>query len=50
MRPLIVLEEGLLSVDDTVLDRPHSQEGKTDLVGYSSGAVCMARPSRASTW
>lgn len=34
MRPLIVLEEGILSVDDTVLDKPHSQEGKTDLVGY----------------
>ena len=34
MRPLIVLEDGILSVDDTVLDKPHSQEGKTDLVGY----------------
>ena len=34
MRPLLVLEEGILSVDDTVLDKPHSQEGKTDLVGY----------------
>ena len=34
MRPLIVLEGGVLSVDDTVLDKPHSQEGKTDLVGY----------------
>ena len=34
MRPLIVLEEGVLSVDDTVLDKPHRQEGKTDLVGY----------------
>ena len=34
MRPLIVLEEGVLSVDDTVLDKPHSQEGKTELVGY----------------
>ena len=34
MRPLIVLEEGMLSVDDTVLDKPYSQEGKTDLVGY----------------
>ena len=33
MRPLIVLEEGVLSVDDTVLDKPHSQEGKTALVG-----------------
>jgi hypothetical protein len=33
MRPLIVLEEGILSVDDTVLDKPHSQEGKTELVG-----------------
>ena len=34
MRPLIVWEEGILSVDDTVLDKPYSQEGKTDLVGY----------------
>ena len=34
MRPLIVLEGGALSVDDTVLDKPHSQEGKTELVGY----------------
>ena len=34
MRPLIVLEEGILSVDDTVLDKPYSQEGKTELVGY----------------
>ena len=34
MRPLIVLEDGILSVDDTVLDKPHSQEGKTELVGY----------------
>ena len=34
MRPLIVWEGGVLSVDDTVLDKPHSQEGKTDLVGY----------------
>ena len=34
MRPLIVLEEGILSVDDTVLDKPHSQAGKTALVGY----------------
>ena len=24
MRPLIVLEEDILSVDDTVLDKPHS--------------------------
>jgi hypothetical protein len=28
------LEGGLLSVDDTVLDKPYSQEGKTELVGY----------------
>lgn len=34
VRALICLEGGLLSVDDTVLDKPHSQEGKTDLVGY----------------
>jgi hypothetical protein len=33
-RPLIELEGGILSVDDTVLDKPYSQEGKTDLVGY----------------
>ena len=30
----IELEGGILSVDDTVLDKPYSQEGKTDLVGY----------------
>lgn len=34
VRPLIVWEEGALSVDDTVLDKPHSQEGKTALVNY----------------
>ena len=34
MRPLIVLEGGVLSVDDTVLDKSYSQEGKTELVGY----------------
>ena len=34
MRPFIVLEGGTLSVDDTVLDKPYSQEGKTELVGY----------------
>jgi SRSO17 transposase len=28
------LEGGTLSVDDTVLDKPYSQEGKTELVGY----------------
>ena len=33
-RGLITLEGGLLSVDDTVLDKPYSQEGKTELVGY----------------
>src|SRR5690242_11793898 len=32
--PLLDLEGGLLSVDDTVLDKPYSQEGKTELVGY----------------
>jgi DDE superfamily endonuclease len=32
--PLIDLEGGTLSVDDTVLDKPYSQEGKTELVGY----------------
>src|SRR5437763_7940256 len=31
---LLDLEGGLLSVDDTVLDKPYSQEGKTELVGY----------------
>jgi hypothetical protein len=34
VRSLIDLEGGILSVDDTVLDKPYSQEGKTDLVGY----------------
>jgi hypothetical protein len=33
-RPLIDLEGGILSVDDSVLDKPYSQEGKTELVGY----------------
>ena len=33
-RPLLELEGGLLSVDDTVLDKPYSREGKTELVGY----------------
>jgi hypothetical protein len=33
-RPLLALEGGLLSGDDTVLDKPYSQEGKTELVGY----------------
>src|SRR5689334_22441630 len=33
-RPLLDLEGGLLSVDDTVLDKPYRQEGKTELVGY----------------
>jgi hypothetical protein len=31
---LIALEGGILSVDDTILDKPYSTEGKTDLVGY----------------
>jgi hypothetical protein len=33
-RPLLALEGGTLSVDDTVLDKPYSREGKTELVGY----------------
>jgi hypothetical protein len=33
VRPLLELEGGILSVDDTALDKPYSQEGKTDLVG-----------------
>ena len=33
-RPLLDLEGGILSVDDTILDKPYSEEGKTDLVGY----------------
>jgi DDE superfamily endonuclease len=33
-RPLITLEGGILSGEDTILDKPYSQEGKTDLVGY----------------
>ena len=41
VRPLIVLEEGILSVDDTVLDKPHSQEGKTEPVG-----CFLERPAR----
>lgn len=32
--PLLEVEGGTLSVDDTVLDKPYSQEGKTELVGY----------------
>jgi hypothetical protein len=32
--PLLELEGGLLSGDDTVLDKPYSQEGKTELVSY----------------
>jgi hypothetical protein len=32
--PLLDVEGGTLSVDDTVLDTPYSQEGKTELVGY----------------
>jgi hypothetical protein len=32
--PLLDLEGGTLSEDDTVLDKPYSQEGKTELVGY----------------
>jgi hypothetical protein len=32
--PLLDVEGGTLSVDDTVLDKPYSQEGKTELVGY----------------
>ena len=33
-RPLIELTGGTLSVDDSVLEKPYSQEGKVDLVGY----------------
>ena len=33
-RGLMDLEGGTLSVDDTVLEKPSSQEGKVDLVGY----------------
>jgi hypothetical protein len=33
-RSMLDLEGGLLSVDDTVLDKPSSQEGKAELVGY----------------
>jgi hypothetical protein len=32
--PLLDLGSGLLGADDTVLDKPYSQEGKTELVGY----------------
>ena len=34
VRARIDLAGGILSVDDTVLDKPYSQEGKTELVGY----------------
>ena len=34
VRGQLELEGGVLSVDDTVLDKPYSQEGKTELVGY----------------
>jgi hypothetical protein len=33
-RPLLALEGGTLRVDDAVLDKPSSQKGKTELVGY----------------
>ena len=33
-RPLLDLAGGTLSVDDTVLEKPYSQEGKVYLVGY----------------
>jgi hypothetical protein len=33
-RPLLALDGGTSSGDDTVLDKPYSQEGKTELVGY----------------
>jgi hypothetical protein len=34
VRPLIELSGGTLSVEDTILDKPYAQEGKTELVGY----------------
>src|SRR5436305_10620920 len=55
-RALLDLEDGLLSVDDTVLDKPYSQEGKTELVGYFwsgkhgrvvKGSAC---PSISASW
>jgi hypothetical protein len=33
-RLLLALEGGTLSADGTVLDKPSSEEGKTELVGY----------------
>jgi hypothetical protein len=45
-RPLLDLEGGLLSVDDTVLDKPYSQEGKTELVGY----FWSGKHGRAGEW
>ena len=33
-RSQMALEGGTLSVDDSVLEKPYSQEGKVDLVGY----------------
>lgn len=34
VRTLVTLEGGTLSVDDSVLEKPYSQEGKVDLVEY----------------
>jgi hypothetical protein len=48
-RPLLDLDGGTLSVDDTVLDKPYRQEGKTELVGFFGAASTAAR-SRASAW
>ena len=33
-RPLMQMAGGTLSVDDSVLEKPYSKEGKVDLVGY----------------
>src|SRR5256714_13547871 len=40
-RPLLELEGGTLSVDDTVLDKPYSQEGKT-----LAGGLFLERQAR----
>lgn len=49
-RPLTALAGGTLSVDDTVLEKPSSQEGKVGLVGYFWSAARWAKPSRDCVW
>ena len=54
-RPLMDLEGGTLRVDDSVLEKPCSQEGKVDLVGYfwsskAGGAVQRLVPGHAAAY